>query len=301
WELQAGRFLDLCLSFHSAKMGLLVSPPRELPFCVGGSSECTRHLQGAAEEVEDLDLGVVGPAVLHLAPVLCSRALEATGMMLRVLVGTVLPAMLLAAPPPINKLALFPDKSAWCEAKNITQIVGHSGCEAKSIQNRWDSKGGWGNADGVPRTEKQGQGLPIPASPTVTTHGALSFHRACLGQCFSYSVPNTFPQSTESLVHCDSCMPAQSMWEIVTLECPGHEEVPRVDKLVEKILHCSCQACGKEPSHEGLSVYVQGEDGLGSQPGAHPHPHPHPHPGGQTPEPEDPPGAPHTEEEGAED
>lgn len=82
----------------------------------------------------------------------------------------------------------------------------------------------------------------------------------------------------------------------VTLECPGHEEVPRVDKLVEKILHCSCQACGKEPSH-GLSVYVQGEDAPGSQPG----PRPHPHPGGQTPEPEDPPGAPHAEEEGAED
>lgn len=44
----------------------------------------------------------------------------------------------------------------------------------------------------------------------------ISSHRACLGQCFSYSVPNTFPQSTESLVHCDSCMPAQSMWEIVS-------------------------------------------------------------------------------------
>ncbi|XP_055978897.1 neuroblastoma suppressor of tumorigenicity 1 [Sorex fumeus] len=184
------------------------------------------------------------------------QALKAT--MLWVLVGAVLPAVLLAAPPPINKLALFPDKSAWCEAKNITQIVGHSGCEAKSIQNR-----------------------------------------ACLGQCFSYSVPNTFPQSTESLVHCDSCMPAQSMWEIVTLECPGHDEVPRVDKLVEKILHCSCQACGKEPSAEGLSVYVQGEDGPAPQPG--PHPHPHPHLGEQTPEPEDPPGPPHTEEEGAED
>lgn len=40
-------------------------------------------------------------------------------------------------------------------------------------------------------------------------------HRACLGQCFSYSVPNTFPQSTESLVHCDSCMPAQTQWEVV--------------------------------------------------------------------------------------
>lgn len=74
-----------------------------------------------------------------------------------------------------------------------------------------------------------------------------------------------------------------------------------MDKLVEKILHCSCQACGKEPSSEGLSVYVQGEDGPASQPGPHPHPHPHPHLGEQTPEPEDPPGAPHTEEEGAED
>lgn len=63
--------------------------------------------------------------------------------MLRVLVGAVLPVMVLAAPPPINKLALFPDKSAWCEAKNITQIVGHSGCEAKSIQNRWDPGGRW--------------------------------------------------------------------------------------------------------------------------------------------------------------
>lgn len=73
-----------------------------------------------------------------------SRAPEVTGTMLWVLVGAVLPVMLLAAPPPINKLALFPDKSAWCEAKNITQIVGHSGCEAKSIQNRWALQGGGG-------------------------------------------------------------------------------------------------------------------------------------------------------------
>ncbi|XP_038602747.1 neuroblastoma suppressor of tumorigenicity 1-like [Tachyglossus aculeatus] len=175
-------------------------------------------------------------------------------MMLQLLVGAVLPAaLLLAAPPPINKLALFPDKSAWCEAKNITQIVGHSGCEAVSIQNR-----------------------------------------ACLGQCFSYSVPNTFPQSTESLVHCDSCMPAQSMWEIVTLECPGNEEVPRVDKLVEKILHCSCQACGKEPSHDGLSVYVHGEEALaGEGPG--------PHHSGPHPEAEEPPGSNPQEEDGGEE
>ncbi|KAM5125193.1 neuroblastoma suppressor of tumorigenicity 1 [Mantella aurantiaca] len=138
-------------------------------------------------------------------------------MMFWFLIGFLLPLAIFAAPPPINRLALFPDKSAWCEAKNITQIVGHSGCESKSIQNR-----------------------------------------ACLGQCFSYSVPNTFPQSTESLVHCDSCMPAKSMWDVVTLECPGNEEVPRVDKLVEKILRCSCQSCGKELSQEGamFNVYL---------------------------------------------
>ncbi|XP_031681031.1 neuroblastoma suppressor of tumorigenicity 1-like [Oncorhynchus kisutch] len=121
-----------------------------------------------------------------------------------------------AAPPAhINRLALFPDKSAWCEAKNITQIVGHTGCQPRSIQNR-----------------------------------------ACLGQCFSYSVPNTFPQSTESLVHCDSCMPAQTQWEVVTLECPGIENTPRVDKLVERILHCSCQSCSKEGAQEGAVMQL---------------------------------------------
>uniref|UniRef100_A0A3P9KHQ0 NBL1, DAN family BMP antagonist n=1 Tax=Oryzias latipes TaxID=8090 RepID=A0A3P9KHQ0_ORYLA len=123
----------------------------------------------------------------------------------------------LSAPPAhINRLALFPDKSAWCEAKNITQIVGHTGCQPRSIQNR-----------------------------------------ACLGQCFSYSVPNTFPQSTESLVHCDSCMPAQTQWEVVTLDCPGSEESPRVDKLVERIFHCSCQSCSKDGAQEGAVMQVQ--------------------------------------------
>ncbi|XP_061731583.1 neuroblastoma suppressor of tumorigenicity 1 [Nerophis ophidion] len=126
-----------------------------------------------------------------------------------------------APPAHINRLALFPDKSAWCEAKNITQIVGHTGCEARSIQNR-----------------------------------------ACLGQCFSYSVPNTFPQSTESLVHCDSCMPAQTQWEVVTLDCPGNNETPRVDKLVERIFHCSCQSCSKESVQEGATMQLYADNSL---------------------------------------
>ncbi|XP_026576990.1 neuroblastoma suppressor of tumorigenicity 1-like [Pseudonaja textilis] len=122
--------------------------------------------------------------------------------MLRLLLSAFLPCLSLSAPSHINKLALFPDKNAWCEAKNITQIIGHTGCNSKSIQNR-----------------------------------------ACMGQCFSYSVPNTLPRSTESLVHCDSCMPSNIQWDIVSLDCPHNEYSSRVDKLVEKILHCSCQAC----------------------------------------------------------
>lgn len=61
-----------------------------------------------------------------------------------------------------------------------------------------------------------GLGHRSTSHPVTPAWYGVSFHRACLGQCFSYSVPNTFPQSTESLVHCDSCMPAQSMWEIVS-------------------------------------------------------------------------------------
>ncbi|KAM4613352.1 neuroblastoma suppressor of tumorigenicity 1 isoform 1-T3 [Polymixia lowei] len=160
----------------------------------------------------------------------------------RILICCALLALYSAAPPAhINRLALFPDKSAWCEAKNITQIVGHTGCQPRSIQNR-----------------------------------------ACLGQCFSYSVPNTFPQSTESLVHCDSCMPAQTQWEVVTLECPGNEEAPRVDKLVERIFHCSCQSCSKEAGQEGAVMQLYPSESALDTPslsetlsGVQSHPQPH--------------------------
>ncbi|XP_028663170.1 neuroblastoma suppressor of tumorigenicity 1 isoform X1 [Erpetoichthys calabaricus] len=166
------------------------------------------------------------------------RQVAACVMWSCIVISWLLPILCLAAPAHINRLALFPDKSAWCEAKNITQIVGHSGCESQSIQNR-----------------------------------------ACLGQCFSYSVPNTFPQSTESLVHCDSCMPAQSTWEVVTLECPGNKEMSRRDKLVEKILQCSCQSCGKENAQEAslFNVYVNPDDisQTPMEPFVHEHAQPH--------------------------
>lgn len=62
----------------------------------------------------------------------------------------------------------------------------------------------------------------------------------------------------------------------VTLDCPGNDEIPRVDKLVEKILHCSCQACGKEPSHEGalFNVYLNAEENMPAE-GPNPHHYAH--------------------------
>ncbi|XP_061423907.1 neuroblastoma suppressor of tumorigenicity 1 [Lethenteron reissneri] len=119
---------------------------------------------------------------------------------------------------PVSKLALFPDRPAWCETRNITQIVSHAGCASREIDNR-----------------------------------------VCLGQCYSYSVPDTLPQTSESLLHCDSCTPSDTTWDVVTLQCgddysdggvdaddDGAEGSPEVTKLVEKILRCECQACGAQ-------------------------------------------------------
>lgn len=76
------------------------------------------------------------------------------------------------------------------------------------------------------------------------------------------------PPTTDPLRPCPAAQ--------VTLDCPGNEEIPRVDKLVEKILHCSCQACGKEPSHEGalFNVYLNAEENMPHE-GPAPHHYPH--------------------------
>lgn len=225
----------------------------------------------------------VGPRGWAAQPVFCPHAflvvsscriLAELAMMLWLVVGALLPALLLAAPPPINKLALFPDKSAWCEAKNITQIVGHSGCESKSIQNRYGAaltvelgaagvpsqaapKGLWGL---LLAQEAGHNALPLPRcllavsgggqissrlsweeqAPSLSPLPSCCLCRACLGQCFSYSVPNTFPQSTESLVHCDSCMPAQSMWEIVSIPPAPPSLLPGPAQGLAALLRASC-------------------------------------------------------------
>uniref|UniRef100_A0A8C4NB49 CTCK domain-containing protein n=1 Tax=Eptatretus burgeri TaxID=7764 RepID=A0A8C4NB49_EPTBU len=110
-----------------------------------------------------------------------------------------------SAPQAVSRLALFPERPAWCQTQNITQIVSQTGCRSKTIANR-----------------------------------------VCLGQCYSYSVPNTLPQSSNALVHCDSCTPTDLTWEIVTLNCDGAS--PTASILVEMIIHCQCQACSRPPA-----------------------------------------------------
>ncbi|TNN85575.1 Neuroblastoma suppressor of tumorigenicity 1 [Liparis tanakae] len=57
-------------------------------------------------------------------------------------------------------------------------------------------------------------------------------------------------------------MPAQTQWEVVTLECPGSEESPHVDKLVERIFHCSCQSCSKESDQQGAVMQLYSADNV---------------------------------------
>lgn len=46
----------------------------------------------------------------------------------------------------------------------------------------------------------------------------------------------------------------------VTLDCPGSEDAPHVDKLVERIYHCSCQSCSKEGAQEGAVMQLYPSD-----------------------------------------
>lgn len=91
---------------------------------------CPSELQAASERQRSCDDHVKWSSLCFPSPV-------GAAMWQRLQICCTLFTLYSAAPPAhINRLALFPDKSAWCEAKNITQIVGHTGCQPRSIQNR---------------------------------------------------------------------------------------------------------------------------------------------------------------------
>ncbi|KAJ7393287.1 Borealin [Desmophyllum pertusum] len=68
-------------------------------------------------------------------------------------------------------------------------------------------------------------------------------NKACVGQCFSYYSPGTFP-SKRRMNYCDVCKPSLKSWTVVSLNCPG-KKLPQVDKLVEMIYKCECEKCAK--------------------------------------------------------
>lgn len=77
-------------------------------------------------------------------------------------------------------------------------------------------------------------------------------NKACVGQCFSYYSPGTFPMryaSRKRTKYCDVCKPSLKSWTKVSLNCPGRKN-SQVDKLVEMIYDCSCKKCGRDPKKQ---------------------------------------------------
>ncbi|NP_001158417.1 neuroblastoma, suppression of tumorigenicity 1 precursor [Saccoglossus kowalevskii] len=107
----------------------------------------------------------------------------------------------------VNTIALFPERTAWCEAQEIEQIIGHDQCTSKPISNRVCV--GQCFSYRIPRT--------VPPTP-----------------------------NKEDLHYCDCCRPSVVTWEKITLDC-NSDEMPQVDKMVEMIQECTCKACHAEP------------------------------------------------------
>ena len=77
-------------------------------------------------------------------------------------------------------------------------------------------------------------------------------NKACVGQCFSYYSPGTFPvryAARKRTKYCDVCKPSLKSWTKVSLKCPGKKN-SQVDKLVEMIYACSCKKCGRDPKKQ---------------------------------------------------
>lgn len=80
-------------------------------------------------------------------------------------------------------------------------------------------------------------------------------NKACVGQCFSYYSPGTYPRkdlSDKRMKYCDMCKPSLKSWTKVSLNCPGTKHT-QVDKLVEMIYDCTCQKCIKDVKNDWYS------------------------------------------------
>ncbi|XP_022090104.1 neuroblastoma suppressor of tumorigenicity 1-like [Acanthaster planci] len=103
----------------------------------------------------------------------------------------------------VDRLPLFPDKSAWCEAQGIQQVISHDGCTSKKIANKVCL--GQCYSYSVPRT-----------MPTETN---------------------------SQLQYCSCCKPSRATWQKIPLDCVMDGISQKVDKLVELVQECECQSC----------------------------------------------------------
>ncbi|XP_071805495.1 neuroblastoma suppressor of tumorigenicity 1-like [Asterias amurensis] len=104
---------------------------------------------------------------------------------------------------PVDRLPLFPDKSAWCEAQGIQQVISHEGCTSKKISNKVCL--GQCYSYSVPRT--------MPVEPNSQLH------------------------------YCSCCKPSRATWQKMPLDCVIDTVSQKVDKLVELVQECECQSC----------------------------------------------------------
>ncbi|XP_063594301.1 uncharacterized protein LOC134771277 [Penaeus indicus] len=67
----------------------------------------------------------------------------------------------------------------------------------------------------------------------------------CVGTCFSYTVPQTEPETPgdELLDYCDSCQASESHWTTIELDCEEYGNGYTVNKNIQMITNCSCSPC----------------------------------------------------------
>ncbi|XP_050437487.1 uncharacterized protein LOC126843776 [Adelges cooleyi] len=85
-------------------------------------------------------------------------------------------------------------------------------------------------------------------------------NRVCLGTCFSYSIPRTYPAGggDEVSPYCDSCQPSNTSWVPIELVC---NDGKNATKYVQKIDDCKCASCSKHWTFEEPTLDdVDGKD-----------------------------------------
>uniref|UniRef100_T1JM76 CTCK domain-containing protein n=1 Tax=Strigamia maritima TaxID=126957 RepID=T1JM76_STRMM len=121
----------------------------------------------------------------------------------------------------VHNIVLYPDKHSWCKVTPIKQVISHTGCQTKNIDNNVCV--GTCFSFSVPKT--------IPETP-----------------------------GDDQLHYCDSCQSSDSSWIIVSLDCPDDTNQPKVEKSVEIISNCSCISCQEKPHLEPRPADEEEED-----------------------------------------